>query len=106
MFNVNNVALTFSLYQKRNGSRIMAPVVACVYSLSVLVSRPQSIQTQSARLLSSRLNWVPPPPSPARECCSLQSPPLGPRGETHSLAGEGVEVPNSDDGTGILYGSP
>ncbi len=38
--------------------------------------------------LSSRPNWVPPPPSAARQCCSLS--PLCPRGEAHSLAGEGV----------------
>jgi hypothetical protein len=29
-------------------------------------------------------------------------PPLGPRGETHSLAGEGVGEHNSDEGTDIV----
>jgi hypothetical protein len=41
----------------------------------------------------------PPTPSPVRECCSSL---MGPWGETHSLAGEGVRGPNSDDGTDIL----
>ncbi len=40
-----------------------------------------------AECLSLRQNWVPPPPTP-----------LDPkRGEQHSLAGEGVGGPNSDD---------
>ncbi len=42
------------------------------------------------------LNWA---PSSASECCS---PSLGPRGETHSLAGEGVGGPNSNEGTDTL----
>jgi hypothetical protein len=42
---------------------------------------------------SSRPNWVR-PPSPAGECC----PPLIPGG-THSLTGEGVGGPSSDEGT-------
>jgi hypothetical protein len=46
--------------------------------------------------LSICLNWV---PSSASECCS---PSLGPRGETHSLAGEGVGEPNSNEGTDTL----
>ena len=29
-------------------------------------------------------------------------PPLGPRGETHSLVGEGLEGPNSNEGTDTL----
>jgi hypothetical protein len=32
----------------------------------------------------------------------LLLPPLGPRGETHSLAGEGLGGPNSDEGTYTL----
>ncbi len=53
-------------------------------------------------LLSSRPHWVPPPPQPQE---SVAPPPLGPRGETLSLAGEGVGGPNSDDGTAtpVLY---
>jgi hypothetical protein len=39
-----------------------------------------------------------PIPSPASECCPS---PLGPRGETHSLAGDGMEVTNSDEGTDL-----
>jgi hypothetical protein len=41
--------------------------------------------------LSSRQNWVPPPP-----------PTWVQGGETHSLAGEGVGVPDSDEGTDTL----
>jgi hypothetical protein len=37
--------------------------------------------------LSYHPNWVPPPPHPQE---SVVSPSLGPRGETHSHAGEGV----------------
>jgi hypothetical protein len=47
--------------------------------------------------LSSRPNWVPHPLT--RECCS---PPLDPSEETHSLAGEGLAGPNSDEGTDTL----
>ncbi len=54
--------------------------------------RPQSIQ-------SARLSFQSSPPPPARECCS---PPLGPRGETHSLAGWGGGGDNSDEGTDTL----
>ncbi len=44
--------------------------------------------------LPHRRNWVQPAPSPASEYVS----PLGPKGqEQHSLAGEGVGGPNSDD---------
>ncbi len=46
--------------------------------------------------LSICLNWA---PSTASECCS---PHLGPRGEIHSLAGEGVGEPNSNEGTDTL----
>jgi hypothetical protein len=44
---------------------------------------------QSAGFLSSRPNRVPHPLT-SKGCCS--SPPLGPRGETHWLAGEGTQV--------------
>jgi hypothetical protein len=49
--------------------------------------------------LSSRSNWVPPIPYPQDGVAPL---PLGPRGETLSLAGEKVGGPNSDDGTDTL----
>jgi hypothetical protein len=49
-------------------------------------------------LLSSRPNWVPPPPHLQE---SVVPPPLDPRGETHSLS-EGVEGINSDDGAYTL----
>jgi hypothetical protein len=68
-----------------------------------------------------RMIWVPPPP-PTHNFVGIGSPlqrnrvclpPLYPKsgGEKHSLAGEGVEGPNSDDWTeslalGILCGSP
>jgi hypothetical protein len=39
--------------------------------------------------LSSRQNWVPPS---AKECCP-PPPPVGPKGETYSLAGEGEGDP-------------
>jgi hypothetical protein len=50
-----------------------------------------------------RIGFPHPTQSPARECFS--SPTLGPRGETHSLAGEGVGEPYSDEGadTLVLY---
>jgi hypothetical protein len=38
--------------------------------------------------------------SPAYEYCSF--PPLGPGGEAHSLAGQGMVGPNSDEGTDTL----
>ncbi len=50
-----------------------------------------------------RRNWVPPTPSPASECVSS---PLGSWGEPHSLPGEGVGGPNSDElgkDTLVLY---
>jgi hypothetical protein len=49
--------------------------------------------------LSSRPNWVPPNPPPARECCSS---PLWVQGGTDSLEGEGVGEPNSDERTDTL----
>ncbi len=50
---------------------------------------------------SSRPNWVLlTTPSPASDCCS--HPPLGPRGEIHLLAGEGMGGPNSDEGADTL----
>jgi hypothetical protein len=51
-------------------------------------------------LFFSRPNWVLPSSLPQE---SVAPPfPLDPRGETHSLAGEGVEGPNFDDGTDTL----
>jgi hypothetical protein len=50
-------------------------------------------------ILSSRPNWVPPTPSPTRECCS--SPSLELRRETHSLAGWGGG-PSFGEGTDTL----
>jgi hypothetical protein len=46
-------------------------------------------------LFSSRPIWAPHPLTRKRVC----PPPLVPRGETHSLAGEGLGGPNSDEGT-------
>jgi hypothetical protein len=43
------------------------------FFLSTVPPRPESIPYRVPGLLSSRPNWVPPTPSPARECCS---PPL------------------------------
>jgi hypothetical protein len=63
-----------------------------------ILPKPKSdsvaLSRQSARLSlqSSQLG----PPSPAGECVLL---PFGSRGGTHSLAGEGVGGPNSDEGT-------
>jgi hypothetical protein len=48
--------------------------------------------------ISSRPNWVPPPPHP-QKCVLLPS--LGKGGEAHSLAGEGGG-PNSDNGTDTI----
>jgi hypothetical protein len=45
---------------------------------------------------SSRPNWDSPTPSPAGECVP---PPFGSGRCTHSLGGEGVGGPNSDEGT-------
>jgi hypothetical protein len=51
-------------------------------------------------LFSSRPNWDSHTPSPAGECVF---PPIWFRGRgTRSLAGEGVEGPNSDEGTDAL----
>jgi hypothetical protein len=44
---------------------------------------------------SPRRNWVPPPPLP--QASVLPPWTKGGRGEQHSLAGEGVGGPNSDD---------
>ncbi len=49
--------------------------------------------------LSSRPNWV---PHPLTSYGVLLVPPLGPRGETHSLAVKRVGEPNSDEGTDTL----
>jgi hypothetical protein len=46
----------------------------------------------------SRPNWVPPNTKGL-----LILPHLGPRGESHWLAGEGVGGPNSDEGTSLWY---
>jgi hypothetical protein len=48
--------------------------------------------------LPSRPNWVPPNPSPARECCSS---PLGVQGGRDTLVCKGGG-PNSDEGTDTL----
>ncbi len=48
--------------------------------------------------LSSRPNWLPPPPHPQLSV----APPLVPMGGTHSLAGEGAGIANSDELTGTL----
>jgi hypothetical protein len=58
---------------------------------------PQSIQ--SARLSLQLSELAPPAPSPASEFCPLH---MGPMGEPHSLAGEGVGGPNSNEGTDTL----
>jgi hypothetical protein len=49
--------------------------------------------------LTSGPNGVLPPPSPATECCSF---PLGPKGETYSLAGEWLGGPNYDEAIDTL----
>jgi hypothetical protein len=58
------------------------------------------VYLQSVRLSVPSSELGQPTPSPTRECCS--PPPVEPRGETHSLAGEGVGGPNSDEGTATL----
>jgi hypothetical protein len=73
------------------------------FFLSTLPPRPES--TESACMAFSPVVRIgSPTPSPARECCS---PPLDPRGETHSLSAVGVRGggTNSDDGayTLVLY---
>jgi hypothetical protein len=62
----------------------------------------QSIQSGRLSVPSSEL--VPPPPrllSLSRKRLLLLLP-LGPRRETHSIVGEGVGGPNSDEGIGTL----
>jgi hypothetical protein len=49
--------------------------------------------------ISSLPNWVPPPPQSEASVAPLS---LGPRGETHSLAGEGMGGPNSNEVTDTL----
>ncbi len=49
--------------------------------------------------LSSRPNWVPSPPHPQGSVAPTH---LGLRGETHTIAGEGVGAPNADEGTNTL----
>jgi hypothetical protein len=68
--------------------------VACTSTLSSLLYFQLSQRIGSLVLLVNRVpgflsshpNWVPPTPSPVRECCS---PPLGSRGGTHSPGGGG-----------------
>jgi hypothetical protein len=48
--------------------------------------------------MSLRRHWVPPLSHPQASV----APPLTPRGETHSLAGEGLGGPSSDEGTDTL----
>jgi hypothetical protein len=56
------------------------------------------VYIENQRESVSRRNWVLPPPPPS-ECVSR----LGPKGgEQHSLVGEGVGRPNSDDWTESL----
>ncbi len=59
--------------------------------------RAQRIQRAGLSVQSSELG--PATPSPASECCF---PPLDPRGETHSPAGERCGGPSSDEGTDTL----
>ncbi len=54
---------------------------------------------QSAGFLSSRENWVPPTPSPARE---IASPPFGSKGGDTLACGGGVGGSNSDEETDSL----
>jgi hypothetical protein len=60
--------------------------------------RAQSIQSARLSLQSSVLA---PALSPASECCPL--PRLITGGGTHSLAGEGMGGPNSDEGTATFW---
>jgi hypothetical protein len=66
-------------------------------SANILPKTQNDSDAQSARLSlqSSELGPTPPPPHPQASV----SPPLVPGGGTHSLAGEGVGGPNSDEGT-------
>jgi hypothetical protein len=66
---------------------------ACVHSFGHREYRVPGI-------LSSRPNWVPPTPSPTRECCS--SPPFGSKGADTLACGRGVGGPDSDEGTDTL----
>ncbi len=52
--------------------------------------------------LSSRPNWPPPPPPPHPHESVDHPTPLGPMGETHSLGGEWVGGPDSDEGADTL----
>jgi hypothetical protein len=47
-----------------------------------------------------RRNWVPPPPPPSKYMCLPPS--LGSWRDSHTLAGEGVGGPDSDEGTETL----
>ncbi len=60
--------------------------------------RGQRVQSARPSVQSSELG--PPTPSTARECCS---PPLDPRGETHSLPDEGVGEPIPTMGHTLWY---
>ncbi len=77
----------------------IACVLCCAYHIVFGVSG----------FLSCRPNWDPPVPSPARESCPSLS---GPRGGTHSSAGEGVggakfQLRDRHSGTlSILYCNP
>jgi hypothetical protein len=59
----------------------------------------RALGIQSTRLSFQSSELDTPTPSPPRECAL---PPFGSKGETHSLAGEGVGGPNSDEGTDTL----
>jgi hypothetical protein len=52
--------------------------------------------TQNVRF--SRPNWFPPPTHRQTSVAYPPPPSLDPRGETHSLVGEGAGRPNSDEG--------
>ncbi len=67
----------------------MTPVYTCI--------NPRGTECTECRLYFQSSELGQPTPSTASESCS--SPPLGPMGETHSLAGKGVGGPNPDEGT-------
>ncbi len=67
-----------------------------LFSWFNIVVQYSSRQSAMLSLQSSELG--PPAPSPEGECCP---PPLVPGG-AHSLAGEGVGGPTSDEGTGTV----
>ncbi len=93
----------FSSYSKNKNNLPNSGRLACVKGLflSTLLLRPESTQNARPSIQSSALG--PPTLSTAKEC---GSPPLDPRGETHSHPDEGVGGGNQFRRWGVHSATP